>query len=121
MFVRLSINITSTIIPFYMEIVLEYSLTKDGGTAYPITICLLLSTLGSISNSLFFEKIIEKYSSKKNQRITLMSIALIFVSIGCFPVYFLTKEFRYPIFILAFFWGIGFSQALSCVSTLRMM
>ncbi len=68
MFVRLSINITSTIIPFYMEIVLEYSLTKDGGTAYPITICLLLSTLGSISNSLFFEKIIKKYSSNKKQK-----------------------------------------------------
>lgn len=118
MFIRLSINITSTMLPFYMEIVLGYSLTEDGGTPYQITICLLLSTIGSIFNSLFLEKIIEKNSSRKYQRITLLIIALIFVAIGCLPLYFLTKELRWPLFILAFIWGMGFSQALSCVSSL---
>jgi len=118
MLIRLSINITSTIVPFYMQIVLGYELTKDGGTPYPITLCLLLSTIGSIANSLFFEKIIEKNSKKEYQRIILLFSAFIFVAIGCLPVYFLSKELRYPIFILSFIWGIGFSQALSCVSTL---
>ena len=47
-----------------------------------------------------------------------MLISFIFVSVGCLPIYFLSNELRLPIFFLSFIWGIGFSQALSCVSSL---
>lgn len=118
MFVRLSINITSTIIPFYMELVLGYPKTEDGGTPYEITVCLLISTLGSIFNSIILQKFIEGKSNTGNKRIVLIIIATIFVSLGCIPLYFLTENLRYPIYLLGFIWGIGFSQGLSCVSSL---
>lgn len=118
MFVRLSINITSTVIPFFMELVLGYEKTADGGTPYEITICLLISTIGSISNSLIIQKFIEKHTKTHNKRIILIIISTIFVAAGCIPLFFLSKDLRYPIYILCFVWGIGFSQALSCVSSL---
>lgn len=179
MFVRLSINITSIVIPFYMEFVLKYSKTSEGGTPYEITICLLISTLGSIFNSAFLQKYFEeketkqkspipnsahnrafendyinlnadnhnnifdyknynksengpfnnntKYNdndsqntfvSNKNKRLILIFISLVFISFGCIPLFFLSMETRKLIFLLSFIWGIGFSQALSCVSSL---
>ena len=118
MFVRLSINITSTIIPFYMELVLGYPKTADGGTPYEITVCLLISTLGSIFNSMFLQKFIEAISNTGSKRIVLIIIANVFVALGCIPLYFLSDTFAYPIYFLGFIWGIGFSQGLSCVSSL---
>ena len=118
MFVRLSINITSTIIPFFMELVLGYQKTEDGGTPYEITVCLLISTLGSIFNSIFLQKFIEGKSNTGNKRIVLIIIANIFVALGCIPLYFLSENLAYPIYFLGFIWGIGFSQGLSCVSSL---
>lgn len=118
MFVRLSINITSTIIPFYMELVLGYPKTEDGGTPYEITVCLLISTLGSIFNSMVLQKFIEGKSNSGNKRIVLIIIANLFVAIGCIPLYFLSEDLAFPIYFLAFIWGIGFSQGLSCVSSL---
>jgi len=118
MFVRLSINITSTIIPFFMEIVLNYEKTSEGGTPYQITICLLISTLGSIFNSLFLQKFIESRSNSQNKRILLIFIATVFVGVGCIPLFFLTTEIAYLIYLFGFIWGIGFSQGLSCVSSL---
>lgn len=118
MFVRLSINITSTIIPFYMELVLGYPKTEDGGTPYEITVCLLISTLGSIFNSMVLQKFIEGKSNSGNKRIVLIIIANLFVALGCIPLYFLSEDLAYPIYFLGFVWGIGFSQGLSCVSSL---
>ena len=118
MFVRLSINITSSVIPFYMEFVLKYPKTGDEGTPIEITVCLFISTLGSIFNSLVLQKFIEEKSTKGNKRIVLIGISTIFVGLGCLPLYFLNEDTRMIIFFLCFIWGIGFSQGLSCVSSL---
>jgi len=118
MFVRLSINITSTIIPFYMEYVLGNTKTEEGGTPYQITICLLVSTFGSIFNSLFFQDYLERKSNSKYKRLNLIFIANLFVMLGCIPLFYLDKDLSNLVYILAFFWGIGFSQGLSCVSSL---
>jgi len=201
MFVRLSINITSIVIPFYMEFVLKYSKSSEGGTPYEITVCLLISTLGSIFNSIYFQKFFEVdtktveknnnfnsnnndknivnnnsnfnnislynsnneftnnnnnnnndnynnsyntfskfaqleetyYSTtkslltikkremeiaKRNKRLYLILVSLFFISIGCLPLFILNASVKNTIFFLSFLWGIGFSQALSCVSSL---
>ncbi len=118
MFVRLSINITSTMIPFFMEVVLKYQKTAEGGTPYQITVCLLMSTLGSILNSLLLQKFIESKTNEQSKRTALILIAMIFVTIGCLPLYYLSSDLGYLIYILSFIWGIGFSQGLSCASSL---
>lgn len=119
MFVRLSINITQSVIPFYMENILHYKKTPQGGTPVEISIVLLISTIGSILNSIFIQELIEQRISKsKKKRLIMLASSSIFVTIGCLPMYFLNDTFRYPIYILAFIFGIGFSQALATVSSL---
>ena len=111
MFIRLSININSSIIPFYMELVLGFEKTKEGGKNYEIIICLLSSTLGSIFNSLFVQNLLEAKSNSKNKRIILISIPSIFEGSGYIPFFFPTESSASKIYFLAFIWGIGFSQA----------
>ena len=72
MFVRLSINITSIVLPFYMEFVLKFQKTSEGGTPYEITICLLVSTLGSIFNSVYLQDYFEKNTNTESLRISLI-------------------------------------------------
>jgi Na+/melibiose symporter-like transporter len=119
MFVRLSINITQSVIPFYIETVLGYEKTKEGGTPVEISIVLLISTVGSIVNSLFIQGALEsRMSSTRTKRLLMITIASLFVAGGCLPMFFLNKDNRSPMFYLAFVFGIGFSQALSTVSSL---
>ena len=119
MFVRLSINITQSVIPFYMENILNYKKTAEGGTPVEISIVLLISTIGSILNSLFIQELIENsIKSPKKKRLVMIALSSLFVTIGCLPMYFLNVGFRYPIYILAFIFGIGFSMGLSTVSSL---
>jgi hypothetical protein len=119
MFVRLSINVTQSVMPFYMEYMLKYQKTEDGGTPVEISIVLLISTLGSILNSSVLQSVIEaRITNPKNNRLVMIAISTAFVGIGCVPMFFLDKDFRYPIYGLAFFFGVGFSQGLSTVSNL---
>ena len=117
MFVRLSINITSTMIPFYMDLVLEYSPYENEGTRFEIAIALVISTCGSVFNSLFFQKYLEGKLPGENRKMVML-LAFIMVSIGCLPIFFLTKNFRILIFFLCFFIGWGFSLGLSSASYL---
>ena len=119
MFVRLSINVTQSVVPFYMEYMLKFQKTQDGGTPVEISIVLLISTTGSIFNSTILQSLIERrITNPKKNRLIMILIATIFVSTGCIPMFFLNKEFRYPIYGLAFFFGVGFSQGLSTVGNL---
>ena len=98
---------------------LKYPKTEDGGTPIQLSIVLLISTIGSIFNSAFLQSALERrITNPKNNRLLMISIASLFVSIGCVPMFFLDENFRYPIYGLAFFFGIGFSQGLSTVSNL---
>jgi Na+/melibiose symporter-like transporter len=119
MFVRLSINVTQSVIPYYLQFILRFDKTEDGGTPFEFSIILLISTVGSIINSLLIQAVIEKKIKNANRnRLILMSLAAFFVSIGCVPMFFLDENFKYPIYLLAFFFGIGFSQGLSTVGSL---
>jgi Na+/melibiose symporter-like transporter len=119
MFVRLSINITQSVIPFYMEYMLKFSKTQDGGTPIQISIVLLISTFGSILNSTVLQSAIEKkIKNPRNNRLIMISISAVFVFSGCIPMFFLSEDLKYPIYFLAFIFGIGFSQGLSTVSNL---
>lgn len=119
MFVRLSINITQSIIPFYMEYMLGFKKTPDGGTRVEISVVLLISTIGSIFNSVLLQPmIVGRIKNQRSNRLVMITVSLIFVAIGCVPMFFLNNEFRYPIYALALFFGIGFSQGLSTVSNL---
>lgn len=114
MLVRLSINVTSAMLPYYLESVLGIEKTAKGGTPVQISLIYLFSTAGCLYNSLFLQKHLERY----NSRVVLMFSAWLFTLFGCFPIIFLHKEFTFPIFVLGFIFGIGFALALSTASSL---
>lgn len=119
MLVRLCINTTQSVIPYYLEFVLGYERTADGGTPMEFSIILLISTFGSILNSIFFQTFIDrKLKKNESRRFILLLISTVFLAFGCLPMLFLEKDSRVPIYFLAFIFGIGFSQALSTVCSL---
>ncbi len=114
MLVRISINVTSSMLPYYLESILGIQKTSKGGTPIQISIIYLCSTAGCLFNSLYLQKILEKY----NSRVVLMLFSCIFSAIGLLPILFLGPSFNYPIYILGFIFGIGFALGLSAASSL---
>jgi Na+/melibiose symporter-like transporter len=118
MFIRLSINVTCTVIPFYLEYILKYKKTENGGTPLEFSIVMLISTVGSIFNSLVIQYFIEKAIQSHNKRKILMAISAVTVVLGCVPMMFLNEDNRWPIYGMAFIFGVGFSLGLSTASSL---
>jgi len=67
MFVRLSINMAQTVIPFYMDKVLGYHHDELSGTPIEISVVLLILTLGSILNSAYIQQAMESMISKNKK------------------------------------------------------
>lgn len=114
MLVRISINVTCSMLPYYMESVLGVKKTQFGGTPIEISLLYLCSTSGCLLNSLFIQKKLEKI----NCRQSLIFISFSIVTIGCLPIIFLTPNTKDLIYIFNFVMGIGFSLALSTASSL---
>ena len=114
MLVRLSINITCSMLPYYLERILDIKKTKYGGTPVQISLIYLLSTSGCLFNSLYMQKFIEKYKS----RVIMMLAAWIFTTVGLLPILLLTPENTAPVYFFGFIFGIGFALALSTASSL---
>jgi Na+/melibiose symporter-like transporter len=114
MLVRLSINVTSSMLPYYLEYILGFKKTETGGTPVQISLIYILSTFGCLFNSL----IMQKYIEKLNSRVWMMFFAWIFSTLGLFPVIFLHSKLTLPMYFLSFFFGMGFALALSASSSL---
>jgi Na+/melibiose symporter-like transporter len=114
MLVRISINVTCSMLPYYMESVLGIQKTSFGGTPIEISLIYLCSTSGCLFNSLLIQQKFEKL----NCRHSLILISFTFVAVGCLPILFLNNSLRNLIYPLGFIFGIGFSLALSTASSL---
>jgi MFS family permease len=114
MCVRLSINVTSSMIPYYLDRVLLYHQGTTGRTAIEISLVLIISMSGSVFNSL----ILQTYFLKSKDRLVRIMWSGFFVLAGCLPILILTVDYRWMIFVLSFIFGIGFSLGLSTASSL---
>jgi len=115
MLVRLSINVTCSMLPYYMENILKVKKTPEGGTPIEISILYITSTLGCIINSLFLQTFLEKYIKC---RWKMMITAFLFVFFGSSPIVLIDNKTLLLIFPLSFIFGIGFSLGLSNASSL---
>ena len=121
MFVRLAINVSSAMIPFYCEIILAFKKSdpNDHSTPIEIPIVLIIMTFGSMINSVMIEGFIQSKTTKKTFRLVLFISSTLFLLAGCVPLIFLDSgNSNYIIFGVAFFLGIGFAQGLSGASSL---
>lgn len=112
--VRICINLTYSMIPYYLENVLDVPKAKKGGTPIMLSIIYILSTAGCLLNSTCLQKHLDKY----NSRPLLMFVALIFISLGFFPIIFIHHDAISLLYILSIIFGIGFGMALNTASNL---
>lgn len=117
MFVRMAINISSSLITFYCKNILKWQ-NKEDSTSVLISISLIILTVGSVINSLVLEEFLLKKFNPKKKRLAVFIIALFFMTIGCVPIYFLNNNNDWIYFILSFAIGIGYSAGLSGASVL---
>lgn len=117
MFIRMAINVSNTMIPFYCKNILDWK-KEDGSTPVEISIFLIILNSSSVLNSAFLENYILSFVNKKNHRIIVFIISLFVVSIGCIPLYFLGPNSAWVSYIMAFPIGMGFSMGLSGASSL---
>jgi len=114
MLVRISINVTTSMLPYYLESIMGIQKTLKGGTPIQISLIYLTSTAGCLFNSLYLQKYLEKY----NSRSVLLLAANLFTAAGILPFLILTPRFTFPIYFLGFLFGIGFALGLSAASSL---
>lgn len=117
MLVRLAINCSSTMIPFFCDHIYNFH-NDDETTPIQISIVLIAINLSSVLYSAFIEQIILKQFSSKKRRIIVFIIATVCICSGCIPLFFIPIRLRNMIYVLAVLMGIGFSAGLSGASSL---
>jgi Na+/melibiose symporter-like transporter len=117
MLVRLAINCSSTMIPFFCDQVYGFH-NEDGTTPIEISIVLIIINFSSVIYSLFIEQLILKQFSSKKRRVIVFIIATICISSSCIPLFFIPLSLKNIIYLFAVFMGIGFSAGLSGASSL---
>ena len=117
MLVRLAINCSSTMIPFFCDHIYEFH-NDDDTTPIQISIVLIVINLSSVLYSIFIEQLILKQFSSKKRRVIVFIIATVCICFSCIPLFFIPLSFRNMIYVLAIFMGIGFSAGLSGASSL---
>lgn len=114
MLVRLSINITNSMLPYYLEYILGIKKTEFGGTPVEFSLLYLIMTVGCLVNSIFIQEKFERF----NSRIIMMLSSWVFVLGGCLPIMMLDGSNYQSMYVFGFIFGIGFSMALSTASSL---
>ena len=111
---QIAVNVTPSLMPYYMDIILEITKTEQGGTPVEISIFFLINTFGSIFSSLFIQTWLETY----NSRFILYLFCWIFTLLGCLPLVVLTPDLKFLVHVSSFLMGIGFSLAINVGSIL---
>jgi Na+/melibiose symporter-like transporter len=119
MLVRVAVNVTMTVQPFYLLHVTGFEKTDDNPTPLPLAIVPLLSFISSMLFSIFLYKRLVQFF-KNRQTVLLCSIVQI--SAGSIPYLFLTDnpDTRWLVYVLSPIQGVGMAMMLntatSCIS-----
>jgi len=117
MFVRMAINVSSCMIPFFCKNILQWN-NSNGTTPIEIAILIIICNCGSVLNSVLLEGLLLGYFHMKNHRVVTFLVAVTLMLFGCLPLFFLGKSTAQYVYYCAFFIGIAFSLGLSGASAL---
>jgi len=100
MMVRIAVNITMSVQPFYLIIVTGFIKTEENPTPIAIALVPLVSYISSMIFSLFFYK--RMMNLLKNRFIPLF-VSIIIISFGSIPYIFLTPDpsVRWLVYVLS--------------------
>lgn len=114
---RLSINVTMSLTPFYLIIVLEYCECQNEPTPPVIASVPLVSYLSSMIFTLLFSNKFNNVFNEKNRILTL-AIGFVLVAVSSIPFLFLTIEFSWFIYLCVPVQGIGLAIGLNVSGSL---
>jgi Na+/melibiose symporter-like transporter len=100
MLVRIAVNVTMSIQPFYLILVTGFEKTDANPTPLPLALTPLVSYTTSLIFSLFFyKKLLRRYGN----RLIPLLISVIIISFGSIPYLFLNKEpsVRWLVYVLS--------------------
>lgn len=114
---RLSINVTMTLTPFYLIIVLKYQKRPMEPTPREIASVPLVSYCCSTIFTLLYTHKFGHIFNEQN-RVLALTLALIFVGVGSVPFLFIQEEFHWIVYIWVPIQGIGLAIGLNTSASL---
>ncbi|CDW80446.1 UNKNOWN [Stylonychia lemnae] len=117
MMVRIAVNVTMSVQPFYLIIVTGFIKTEENPTPIAIALVPLVSYISSMIFSLFFYK--KMMNALKNRFIPLF-VSIIIISCGSIPYIFLNSEsnIRWLVYLLSSIQGVGLAIMLNTATSL---
>jgi len=115
MSVRIAVNVTMTVQPFYVTAVLKYEKTKEDPTPYQLALVPLLSYVTSLIFSLFIQGPMTR--TLKN-RFLPMLVAIVIIILTSLPLLFLDESSRWLIYPTAAIQGVGLAIMLNTATSL---
>ena len=98
MMVRIAINITTSIQPFYLEYVTKFTPTTKNPTPVALALCPLVSYITSLIFSFFLYK---RMMQKLRNRFYPLFLSIIIIVIGSVPFIFLDESTNYLVYIFS--------------------
>lgn len=117
MLVRIAVNVTMSVQPFYLILVTGFAQTKENPTPLAIALAPLISYICSLIFSLFlYKRMVNKY---KNRFVPLF-FSVVVITMGSIPYLFLNDEasVRWLVFPLSGIQGIGLACMLNTATSL---
>lgn len=117
MMVRIAVNVTMSVQPFYLIYVTGFTKTVDNPTPLPIALTPLVSYITSMIFSLFLYK--RMMAILKNRLIPLF-ISVIIIGFGSLPFIFLNDDpkVRWLVYVLSSIQGVGLAIMLNTATSL---
>ncbi len=115
MMVRVAVNVSMTMMPFYLATVTKFEVTEDNPTPVQLAVVPLLSYILSLLFSLFVQRPMTRVL---RNRFYPMLVAIFIIIVTSAPMAFLCEENRGWIYPLAAFQGIGLAIMLNTATSL---
>jgi len=117
MLVRIAVNVTMSVQPFYLITVTGFIETEDNPTPLAIALTPLVSYITSLIFSLYFYK---PMVQRLRNRFYPLFLSIIVITLGSLPYVFLTSDpnVRWVVYILSSIQGIGLAIMLNTATSL---
>lgn len=115
MMVRIAVNVTMTMLPFYLDQVTKWSPTDANPTPTPLALVPLISYIFSMLFSIFIQ---QRMTRLLKNRFYPMLVAIGIITVTSVPMGFLSDTSRNWMYPLAAFQGVGLAIMLNTATSL---
>lgn len=115
MVVRIAINVTMSVQPFYLIVVCGFEQTVENPTPLELALVPLCSYITSMLFSLFLYK---RMMQKLRNRFYPLFLSIIIISGGSIPFIFLNPNVSYLVYFFASFQGVGIAIMINTATSL---